>query len=101
MTPFAQPDSGHQILFIADPVAGVNYVLSPEKHSGRKFLRRTDSPAPDSAITFSSEGKVESLGKQKMEGVEVEGTRSTITIPVGQIGNDRPINIISERWYSY
>ncbi|HEY0006785.1 MAG TPA: energy transducer TonB [Pyrinomonadaceae bacterium] len=42
----------------------------------------------------------ESLGKQNIEGVEAEGTRSTVTIPAGQIGNERPIQIINERWYS-
>ena len=42
----------------------------------------------------------ESLGTQFMEGVLAEGTRTTMTIPTGQIGNDRPIDIVSERWYS-
>jgi hypothetical protein len=42
----------------------------------------------------------EQLGKQMIEGVEAEGTRTTITIPVGDIGNERPIEIVSERWYS-
>ncbi len=35
-----------------------------------------------------------------VEGVEAEGTRTVITIPAGQIGNERAIEIISERWYS-
>ena len=35
-----------------------------------------------------------------MEGVAVEGTRTTLTIPAGQIGNEQPINIVSERWFS-
>jgi hypothetical protein len=42
----------------------------------------------------------EQLGKQTIEGVEAEGTRTTVTIPAGEIGNDRPIEIVSERWYS-
>lgn len=42
----------------------------------------------------------EQLGKQLIEGVEAEGTRSTITIPAGDIGNERPIEIVTERWYS-
>ena len=42
----------------------------------------------------------ESLGKQTIEGVEAEGTRTTVTIPAGEIGNERPIEIVSERWYS-
>ena len=29
-----------------------------------------------------------------------EGTRHTITLPAGTIGNDRPIQTVSERWYS-
>jgi len=40
------------------------------------------------------------LGKQMIEGVMAEGTRNTITIPAGEIGNERPIEIVSERWYS-
>jgi hypothetical protein len=40
------------------------------------------------------------LGKQVIEGVEAEGMRTTITIPAGEIGNERPIEIVSERWYS-
>lgn len=44
--------------------------------------------------------KSESLGKQTIEGVEVEGTRSTVIIPAGSIGNEGPISTTSERWYS-
>jgi hypothetical protein len=43
---------------------------------------------------------VESLGSQFMEGIAVEGTRTTVTIAAGQIGNELPINVISERWFS-
>jgi hypothetical protein len=42
----------------------------------------------------------ESLGKQMMEGVNAEGTRYVSTIDVGAVGNDRPIQISSESWYS-
>ena len=44
--------------------------------------------------------KTESLGKQIIEGVEAEGTRSTATIPAGAIGNEMPISSVTERWYS-
>ncbi len=43
---------------------------------------------------------VENLGTMFMEGVAVDGTRTTVTIPAGQIGNERPIAIVSERWFS-
>jgi hypothetical protein len=44
--------------------------------------------------------KTEALGKQNIEGVIAEGTRTTMTIPAGQIGNERPIEVVSERWFS-
>ncbi len=44
--------------------------------------------------------KVENLGKQVIEGVEVVGTRSTYTIPAGEIGNTLPIEVVEETWYS-
>jgi hypothetical protein len=42
----------------------------------------------------------ESLGSRIIEGVECEGTRTSTTIPAGQIGNELPITITAERWYS-
>lgn len=45
-------------------------------------------------------GVKENLGKQNMEGVMVEGTRTTHTIAAGEIGNDRPIVSVEESWYS-
>ena len=44
--------------------------------------------------------KSESLGEKTIEGVTAEGTRTVITIPAGRIGNERPLEIVSERWYS-
>jgi hypothetical protein len=43
---------------------------------------------------------VEHLGTQTIEGVSAEGTRTTVTIPAGQIGNELPIVTVTERWYS-
>ncbi len=50
--------------------------------------------------TGGNNAKTEKLGNQTMEGVLVEGTRTVTTIPAGEIGNERPIEIVSERWYS-
>jgi hypothetical protein len=46
------------------------------------------------------QASTEDLGTQTMEGVLVNGTRTTHTIPAGQIGNDRPITIVTEVWTS-
>jgi hypothetical protein len=44
--------------------------------------------------------KQEDLGTQTIEGVSTTGKRETITIPAGQIGNERAIEVVSETWYS-
>jgi hypothetical protein len=44
--------------------------------------------------------RTEQLGTQNFEGVEAEGTRTITTIPADAIGNERPIEIVYERWYS-
>jgi hypothetical protein len=46
------------------------------------------------------EGNPESLGKQTIEGVEAEGTRTAVTIAAGEIGNEQPLQIVTERWYA-
>jgi TonB family protein len=44
--------------------------------------------------------KTETLGKQNINGIEAEGTRTTVTLAPGEIGNERAIEIVSERWFS-
>jgi hypothetical protein len=56
------------------------------------MYQRTSGPEPA--------GNEENLGIQSINGVTAQGTRTTMTIPAGQIGNDKPIQIVSERWYS-
>lgn len=52
------------------------------------------------AGTAAAPPAVEQLGTKVVEGVQAEGTRTTITIPAGQIGNDKPIQIVDEVWRS-
>lgn len=42
----------------------------------------------------------ENLGDQTIEGIHATGTRMTTTIPSGKMGNEKPIVVTSERWYS-
>jgi hypothetical protein len=56
-------------------------------------------------FTFSrssskAESKSEKLEPRTFDGVKAEGTRTTTTIPAGELGNEQPIQIVSERWYS-
>lgn len=46
------------------------------------------------------ETRTEELGTRDFEGVSAEGTRKTTIIPAGAIGNERPLEIVYERWFS-
>ena len=59
---------------------------------GGTFMR---TPAPDNPNV-----KKEDLGTQNVEGVMAAGTRTTTTIPAGQIGNVQDIKVVSEQWFS-
>lgn len=63
-------------------------------------IRQTRAPEAGIRVRSGGEPKTESLAKRAIDGVEVEGTKSTITIPAGEVGNEREILIVTERWYS-
>jgi hypothetical protein len=122
--PWGPANESFQRVFIYDPVASAHYVLNPQEHTARKMpVPPPDTQGQSSAVHTESGGRPhpgrflrtfggglgpfesenaqkESLGKQVMEGLQVEGTRSTVTIEAGKIGNELPIQIVSERWYS-
>lgn len=56
--------------------------------------------APLPTLPPPGEGVTTALGSRSFDGVRADGTRTTWTIPAGRIGNEKPIEIVSERWYS-
>lgn len=64
--------------------------IAPAPASGRII--------PDCHPTNPPEFKVEKLGSKTLAGLYVEGTRTTMTIPIGQFGNDQPIVVTHEVW---
>jgi hypothetical protein len=95
----ARSRGGIKTIFISDPVAGFSYVLDPNSHTVRQRpipLRgpRTGQGPRETRI------QSEDLGTQTIQGVNVQGKRATRTIPAGQAGNQLPIDIVSETWYS-
>ena len=122
-------EAGHRFEFrVADPAAGPGTAaagVGPGTAAAGVVVKAPPVPGPEAGMkpdpeftfkiqTESAAGATymfrrkgpndnevkENLGKQIIEGVEAEGTRSTITIPAGEIGNERAIEIVSERWYS-
>ncbi|HKN74524.1 MAG TPA: hypothetical protein VJW94_05060 [Candidatus Acidoferrum sp.] len=114
--PLTASGTPKKMVMISDPVAGVHIMLDDEQKVAHKSTIRTrtgNGSDTDSAATFQSREqeriqkeeaagllKKESLGTQTINGVIAEGTRTTRIIPVGQIGNEKALQIVSERWYS-
>ena len=105
--PWATAGEVPHFVSITDPVAGMNYVLNENEKTAREFAVRPQgksTPKGADKPPFSGDPNVqtttESLGQKTIEGLAVEGTRITRTIPAGQIGNTNPIITTTEQWYS-
>jgi hypothetical protein len=109
------------VIFISDPVANEDYALNAKAKTATKMVVREgrgpgNQPPGRPGMGRSGAGmqmagggmrsrssanvKTESLGRQLIDGVQADGTRTTTTIPAGQIGNEQPIVIVAETWYS-
>jgi hypothetical protein len=87
--------------------ADVAKIMKTEMESAKVTAVSGTSMAPTvgdklkaEALAKTAARQEEDLGYQSANGVTAQGFRTTTTIPAGQIGNDRPIQIVSERWYS-
>jgi hypothetical protein len=95
------------LAFIYDPVASVSYVLNLTSHTATRTVWPQASAPPggrtiNRLLRLAPEDtmKRESLGTQVMAGLVADVTRTTQTIPAGQVGNSQAIAVVSERWYS-
>jgi hypothetical protein len=64
------------------------------------FATAPGSPLAAFAPIAAGAVATEDIGEQVLEGLLVKGTRMTNTIPAGAIGNERAIEVVTERWYS-
>src|SRR5689334_8364688 len=72
-----------------------------ERHVNEKVIVNVQGAHERQQSKESSEQvKHEDLGTQTIEGVSAQGKRETVTIPAGQIGNEKPIEIVTETWFS-
>jgi len=58
------------------------------------------APPPRHVTADKYEVRTEDLGQQSIAGVLATGKRTTTVIATGKIGNDQPITIVHEEWYS-
>jgi len=88
-----------QVYFVHDDVQRAVRVSrtggapGPEPRHGF-FHKRIDGPAPLPDPTS------ETLGMRDIEGLRAEGSRQTLVLPAGHIGNEKPIEVVSEQWRS-
>lgn len=67
------------------------------------MVRRASGPFAGDTLAGPAAGgelDVEELGVRDFEGVQARGVRQTRTIKAGQIGNERPIEVVFEQWRS-
>jgi hypothetical protein len=107
--PLAASGAPRTFIMIQDPVAGAEYMLDPSKKIAHQFPQHRkqaanasgNSPENDKHNPANDPNVIkESLGTQLINGVSAQGTRYTRTIAAGQIGNDKPLTIVKEEWYS-
>jgi hypothetical protein len=103
--PWAAQGSPRKVITITDPVAGFIHTLNPDTQVAREMTFRGRAGEWRGAETARQKPenpnvKTESLGAQVIGGVTAQGTRTTRTIPAGQVGNQAPLVITIERWYS-
>lgn len=119
---FAQQSAGPKaelqmvVVEIWDPIKGERYLLSPQTKTAevlrvRAVSRVSHKPFTPPGIRAYWGGlaigpdehgwsEPESLGEQVMEGVRVVGTRRVYTLAAGAVGNEKPIGMTIEQWFS-
>ena len=119
MTPKASP-----LVFVHDPVAGEGFMLDADNRSARRLSTPAGSvawqPGDGASYTFGSSmtlsataptatfsltsGDIsvstEELGERRFGGVTASGSLTRMTIAVETVGNELPIEVVTERWYS-
>ena len=80
--------SGQVMIYQQTGGSGSDVVFN--KMTVTKTGKDSGEPAPAS----------ENLGDQTINGIHATGTRVTTTIPAGKMGNEKPIVVTSESWYS-
>lgn len=111
--PMASSEQPKSFVVINDPVAGATFMLHPDQKTaekmGRPFARMRGQVQGTMSEKMNARQqqeiangtlKKEDLGTQTIAGVTAQGTRFTKTIPAGQMGNEKPITIVREVWYS-
>ncbi len=109
--PLATTGESRTFVMIHDPVAGTAFVLHEDTKVAEKLRVPPGGPKHPADLQSKFNARMqeeiangtlkkEDLGVLTINGIKAQGTRFTRTIPAGQAGNQKPIVITNERWYS-
>lgn len=116
-------------IVIEDPVGKASYMLDPKSKVATKtkvegvmmhklgaakivedvvITRSVEARGPAQSNVMIQRMRIDSdrnvnkedLGMKMIEGVEARGMRIKMTIPAGEVGNERPLEVVTETWYS-
>ncbi|MGA3131065.1 MAG: lysozyme inhibitor LprI family protein [Terracidiphilus sp.] len=89
---------------VYDPKTSLITTCNPEQRICRQMTFDPTQRPVDEPTGPSSDGKSvltrENLGSKTIDGLECTGTRETRTFNVGAFGNDKPVVVTKEIWYS-
>ncbi len=83
-----------------DPATRTRINVFPLAKTVRQWTVGTAVPTAPSSASAKPETITENIGSDSIEGLPVRGLRVSQTYHPGALGNDRPLTIITESWYS-
>ena len=86
-----------------DPSTKLRTNLYPLTKIARQWPVGTPGPIPapsPASAPPKPETSREEIGTDTIDGIPVRGVRVSQTYPTGSLGNDRPLTVVTEYWYS-
>jgi hypothetical protein len=93
------PDVAAAKLLARASTLPTSIIMPPPPPTGGAMLSFVTSDKLD-LDKLQAESRTEDLGTQVIEGVNAQGVRTTRTIAASEIGNEKPIEIVTEVWTS-
>jgi len=98
----------HTFIMINDPVAGKRYMLDPKNKTAREMPAGPHGPGGNRSHPagdelrkmLSKDVQKDQLGIKTIDGYQATGEKVVRTIAAGEIGNEKPIEVVTERWFA-
>jgi TonB family protein len=89
---------------VYDPVTRARTFLYPATRLARQFIVKPPDDAATKTVAIVDPKaptiQKDDLGTNLQDGLQLKGSREIRTYPLGSLGNDKPLTITTEYWYS-